>query len=449
MRRVATGRAGALAGLAALAATVSSAGVGVVAQSPSPDPRGQAGVITLGADRALGGDNLLRPGAWGLSRTDTTRIEAEDGGIRIRQEDKTGSDWTWREPFRSVPVMRVGVETTFDRGPGEAGPMCGSAGRDPSFYGAIATTDGEWVVIRLEGSDLTVVDRGPLPGPTPTEDSTTRLEIECAVTGEGGDRIAVWVDGINAGDVTDAVSIGPFTRPGLYAGIYGDRFEALFTGMAVKGGDVYAPVVSTGTGGPDASPLASGSPAASDAPVLDPTPEPSAEPVVEPSPGASGDPGLATPAPSLAPLPSEIAPTPLPVGTLLQAVPADIAADCRTVEPDTSSGQLEAILCVPAGSLDAAEYYRYATLEDLEAAFMRLVPAAAEVAGTDCSVSGAMVDYTVSGRSTGVLACYDDPLGGVTVQWTNRDLLVLAFGTTRDGSYADAYAWWQAAGPIP
>lgn len=404
-------------------------GTAVTAQSPSPDPGtgGQAQVVTFGADRELGTGVLLKRSTWGLVDQDNVKIEAEDGGIRIRQEGKSGSDWTWRDPLQGVPVMRVAVDTTFDRGPGEAGPMCGSTGKDPSFYGAITTTDGGWVIIRLEGSDLVVVARGDLPAAAPGQGTTTRLELECAVTGDAGDRIAMWVDGTNVADVTDATSIGPFSRPGLFAGIYGDRFEALFTAMEVKGGDTFAPVVTTVDGGPDASPGPSGSP----------------------TPDASGDPGTATPAPSLAPLPSEVAPTPLPVGSLLGAVPEDIAAGCQTVEPDAATGQLEAILCVPGGSLDSAEYYRYATADDLDAAFTRLVPGGADVTGTDCAVSGSMTEFTVSGRTAGLLACYDDPRGGVTMQWSNRDLLVLAFGTSRAGSYADAYAWWQAAGPFP
>jgi hypothetical protein len=397
-------------------------------QSPSPDPgsEGQPVVISLGADQALGGRDLLRAAAWGLLQNASTRIEAADGGIRIGQEGKNGSDWTWRQPFEPVPVMRVGVDTAFERGRGEAGPMCGSAGDDPSFYGGIATAEGQWVVIRLEGNVLSVVARGELPGSPPANGTTTRLELECAVTGEGGDRIAMWVDGVNVADVTDATTVGPYTRPGLFAGVYGDRFQALFTDLAVKGGDAYAPAVSTDAGGPAASP---------DTPA--------------PTPDGSGDPPPPTPAPTSVPVATAEAPTPPAVGALLQVVPSDIAASCQSVEPDLDSGQLEALLCVPGGSLEAAEYYRYDTLERLEAAFTRSVPAGVDVSGTDCSVSGAMVDYTVSGRPAGVLACYDNPRGGVTAQWTNRDLLVLAFGGSRSASFADVYAWWQAAGPIP
>ena len=59
------------------------------------------------------------------------------------------------------------------------------------------------------------------------------------------------------------------------------------------------------------------------------------------------------------------------------------------------------------------------------------------------------MDYTISGRTIGQLACYDAPHKAVAFQWTERDLLVLAFGSLNSGSYADAYAWWQDAGPNP
>ncbi len=389
-----------VASLAALAVTTGVQPVSAQAPSPPVDSAGQASVVTLGADTELLRDGFDGPSSWGLGETDTVTISFGGGGLRIRQEGGGGgSNWTWRDSVAARPVVRVGVDTTFERGTGEAGPMCVSEANPPSFYLGIATTRDDWVVARIVDSDIEVIARGPLPGPAPSEGTRTRIEIECAVTGGAGDRIALFVDGTNVADVTDGRSIGPFDRPGVYAGIYGQSFQALFDDLVMSGGEAYAPA--TSLEGPGESPS--------------PPPQP----------------------------------TPLPAGTLMAAVPASFRADCRTVPPDTASGQLEAVLCVPAGAVDAAEYYRYATLDALDAAFARFIPSGAALSGTSCADGPSTADFTVNGRVAGTLACYGDPRGGVTFQWANRDLLVLAFGTTRAGTYADADAWWQTAGPIP
>ena len=590
--------------------------------SASPGPTAGAGVTTLGATTVLLSDDFEPIADWGLLATEEVRIEGEDGGLRIRLRSSDQANWTWRGVGQPSNVLRTSVTAAIDAGSGEAGPMCGSTADDPSFYLGVVTTQQEWVLAHIVDGTISVIARDTLAAPAIGDDTTVRLELECAVTGDGRDRLAFFVDGVNVADATDAGSLGPFDRVGLYAGVFQEEFGVVFDDLVAFGGETYDPQAVSGQG-PDASaepsPEPSGpqltslgatsvlweeafsdrtwAPSESDGGTIDhvgdqlrfvlrPTNNaiwtwlrfPAAATVLGietdvtldegdgsagPMCGSAegGDPtfyfaGLETsndivigrieasqltdllrtslpdgtdvtedpqirvriecaglpaggdriavwvdgqlaadhvtesaigpfdkagllgeggdrrwqatfadlvvrsgatyapqggePVVSPAPLPSVTPPTPPPVGALLDALPDAYASDCRTAPGDASAGQLEAVLCVPAGSATTAEYYRYASAEALQTAFDQfLTLAGGDRERTDCQTGPAVVDYMIDGRTAGALACYDDPRGGVTFQWMNRDLLVLAFGTHASGAYADAYTWWQDAGPKP
>ena len=409
MGRVRMGRAG-RAGLGFVLSAVMVAGAGpVVAQDLSAPPgpvAGQATMVTLGADNLVYTDDFSSTDGWGVLDEDDAHIEGADGGLRFRLLADDSSRWTWHTLDAAQTVLRVGIEATLEPGTGSAGPMCGSGGDDPSFFAGVVNNAGEWVLARIVNSVTTVIERDAVPGLDLSQGGTVSIELECAVTGDGGDRIGLFVDGVNVADVTDASSFGPYLDAGLFASVATQPFEVRFDDARVLGGDTYAPVVVD---------------------ALAPTA-----------------------APSAAPQPSGPPSTPLPLGRLLEAVPIGFRGDCRTASADKAAGQLEAVLCVPAGGATTAEYYRYATEADLQAAFDRfLALEGGDPTGTDCTTAPGLVDYTISGRTIGQLACYDAPHKAVAFQWTERDLLVLAFGSLNSGSFADAYAWWQDAGPNP
>jgi hypothetical protein len=621
-----------VASVLALAAVGASVPVMAQDASASPEPPGQASVVSLGATTELFADGFTPADAWGRLDEESASIQPEDGGLRFRLLADDQSRWSWRTLDRAVPVLRFGIDASLGEGSGSGGVLCGSSGADPSFFLGVVNNAGEWVLGRIVDSTTTVIARDVVPGLQPGGGPPVRVELECAVTGEGGDRVALFVDGVNVADHTDASSFGPFDKAGLYASVATQPFEVLFDDARALGGDTFAPEVTLGPSpSPEASPDPSAGPVggpgltslgattvihdepfddesvwgvtrgdrgsiAYDEGALRVTLRPSnnalwswltfpegagvlgveaalsldpgagaagpmcgsteAEPrfiyatvgrqgdvsvgtitgsrleqldrvpipggpdavrdgevrlrlecgvvgdgtdrvaawvndvlvadLTTPSSigpfgragvlGTNGDrrwsatfddlvvrtgPALApvgeaatlqptdAPLPTLAPDPSVAPPTPLPVGQLLQAVPDAFREDCRAVAPDAGTGQLEAVLCAPAGDARSAEYYRYDSAASLEAAFEAFLERAAVAApGTDCTLGPTVVDYTIDGRSAGRLACYQAARGGgVTVQWTNLDLLVLAFGSHASDAFADAYAWWQDAGP--
>ena len=269
-----TKAAGALGALLALAST----GGQVIAQD--------ADVSSLGATEPRYESAFSSAEDWGTLDEPAAVIGLQDGGLRFDLREDDLSRWSWHDLGMASTVQRVGVTAEFGPGSGAAGPMCGSGGSDPSFLVGVVNTDGEWVLLRIVASRSQIIDRGPVPGPGPADGGRVRLELECAVTGTGGDRLLFLVDGVTVADVTDTSVVGPFTRSGLYARVATAPFRVTFDDVAVLGGDTYAPQSPT-----DLVP--------------------------------------ATPSPSRAPF-----------GALIDAVPAALRADCRAVAPDAATGQL-------------------------------------------------------------------------------------------------------------
>jgi len=99
----------------------------------------------------------------------------------------------------------------------------------------------EVVIGSAADSVLTEIERVPLPeGVTPS--ASHRLALECAVTGSGGDRLVVWVDGVLAIDHLTSGSLGAFDRTALYAAADSRRFAASFDDVTIKAGSEYRPV---------------------------------------------------------------------------------------------------------------------------------------------------------------------------------------------------------------
>ena len=67
--------------------------------------------------------------------------------------------------------------------------------------------------------------------------------LECAMTGSAGDRVAMWIDGINVADITVPDAFGPFTNAGLYGEGYEKGFRVAFDDVVAAIGGAYRPVV--------------------------------------------------------------------------------------------------------------------------------------------------------------------------------------------------------------
>ena len=149
--------------------------------------------------------------------------------------------WSWQIFEDGAPVIRVEGTLELGGAQGHAGFMCGGPGDDPAFYYAGLSSGDEVVLGSGASSVMTELSRVPLPAGVQAVGSH-RLSLECAATGTGVDRVAVWVDDVPALDHVTAGSLGAFDKTAVYA--HGDarRFGATFDDARILSGAAYAPV---------------------------------------------------------------------------------------------------------------------------------------------------------------------------------------------------------------
>jgi hypothetical protein len=352
--------------------------------SDLPDPA----LTSLGAEDLALEESYADKTVWPTSADATGSVAYEDGRLRISLAVPDRSRWSLLQFERSGPVIGIETDVILDPARGIAGPACGSAGSDPDLYYAAVTTENELEVGSVIDGSLTIIERISLPSELDfTDGGTARVELQCAITDAGDERIAAWVDDILVADLRATDGVGPYQSMGVIAISISEPFSAAFDDLVVRSG-AYAPA------------------------------------------GAE---------PSSAVLPP-----------LLETVPPGWRDRCREVPADDTTGQVAVVLCSRAGSAGTVEYDRYATLEALRAAFDRHVAAAGELPGDDCQVGPTAGSYTIDGQTAGGIACHPDPrsAGSLLVVWTDEQLLTMALGSVPTADYAALWAWWLEAGPI-
>ena len=134
---------------------------------------------------------------------------------------------------------------------------------------------------------------------------------------------------------------------------------------------------------------------------------------------------------------------------LLTHVPAAWRDACTARRP-VGSEELAGVVCAPVGDAAQAEYYRYASLDALDAAFTARTADSGQALDTDdCAIGPSVLTWSVPGGSNGRIACFEnrDTLGGRIIVWTDEAVGVLALGVHPGDSYAELYDWWLGAGP--
>jgi hypothetical protein len=336
-------------GVSALLAVTMIAPVAAQEESPSPTPAAPIPeVVTFGATNEVLRDSFDVPGAWGTVDDESGSIQYNDGALRFLLRQVPNAKWNWLDLGSEAPVLWVRTALDLRAEGGAGGPMCGTPASPPVHLFGIVSTDGGWVVGRTSGSELGVYARGDLPPYIDlTEGGPAIVSLECAVTGTGGDRVAMWVDGVNVADVAIPDAFGPFSSAGLYGEGYEEGFRVVFEEVLAATGDVYFPILrGPGVQLPDAvsSPAASPAPPASPAPTS-PEPSPSevpASPTTEPT-EAVESPVPASPAipptPSAAASEAPASPTAEPSGAPASPVAEASAVAGGSPEPVASPGE--------------------------------------------------------------------------------------------------------------
>ena len=228
-------------------------------ESASPEPPVvTTEVITLGATNEVLRDGFDLPGAWGTADDEAGAIQYDDGTLRFVLRKAPNAKWNWLDLGREAPVLWVRAALDLRGKGGAGGPMCGTDSTPPVHIFGLVSTDGEWIMGRASGNELGVYERGPLPAHQDlSKGGAALVSLECAMTGPAGDRVAMWIDGINVADITIPDSIGPFTNAGLYGEGYDAGFRVIFDEVVAATGEVYSPVIR----GPGSPPLELAGPA--------------------------------------------------------------------------------------------------------------------------------------------------------------------------------------------
>jgi len=138
---------------------------------------------------------------------------------------------------------------------------------------------------------------------------------------------------------------------------------------------------------------------------------------------------------------------------LRQHVPTAWAGNCSAIPELGSIGQVAALICAPAGTIDQAEYYQFDSNLLMQQDWNREVAALGNtVPGNDCSKGPSIGTYKdASGTVAGSVMCHPNhaSMGGLIIIWTNEQLRISSDGVSMSGSYQDLANWWVNAGPFP
>lgn len=158
---------------------------------------------------------------WWTGKDERENTRYADGGLRTTLRVKGGSSaWQWVDLTAPTDHVRVEITMLVEKGSGGGGPICGDAAGDGRWFWGGINGDGEWLVGRILGSRVQVADRGerpvvrdhdaPVGAPYPVP-----VVLECQVDPSGGgDRVALWVQGVQVADLVDE-AIGPYLQVGM------------------------------------------------------------------------------------------------------------------------------------------------------------------------------------------------------------------------------------------
>jgi TIR domain len=134
-------------------------------------------------------------------------------------------------------------------------------------------------------------------------------------------------------------------------------------------------------------------------------------------------------------------------------VPSAWASRCTPIAEDGAAGQVAAIICSPAGTIDQAEYYQYDSSALMHQDWNQQIKSLGDsVSGKDCTKGPSVEQYRdADGKVAGSLTCHPNAgsMGGLITIWTNEQLEIISAGVSVDGTYADLADWWTTAGPLP
>lgn len=317
------------------------------------------------------------------------RVAYEEGQLIIEVKGPERSTWTMRG-FGDWPLVDVEATVQWSEPAVEGfyGLTCGRSNQD--FYAGLLDPSGGTVLLRVLGGQAAVLLRDDTPVSELSAGGPIALRLSCRGTDAGGDA---WLS-LSVGDRPIASAADPSGFVSLLRG-----------GFYIESGDSPDGALMTGDDFRVVAGLVSGG-----GPV--PTPPTSVDPDLE---------------------------------RLLGHVPQTMRELCREVVPV----DLAATKAIDCGTpeVPVATYLQYAGPEAMASDYDALAEDHTAT-GSSCEREPGEGPYTVDGVEAGRLLCFLDE-GAATLYWTDERLSIMGHARAADGSFADLYAWWLEAGPLP
>jgi hypothetical protein len=256
------------------------------------------------------------------------------------------------------------------------------ANSEEELYGAVAGGADTWAFVKLTSDGASVLSSNTEPGWTIPAGETTLMALDCAGTATGQFRMQLVLPDTGLA-VQFEDSEGPLSFDRV--GVYGEAGPGAYS-LQVDDVSAYG-----GTGDVSMSPAAS---------------------------------------------------------ALLTHVPADWQADCFESPGSFFETGAEATLTcmLTDGRSDIAEYTKFDTKENMDAAYQTRVDTWAVESQGSCQSGPNETSYSIGGTSAGRILCAPQTVG-IRVDWTYDTPLILSTLTDFEGSYEDTYQDWLIAGP--
>lgn len=353
---------------------------------PSSSPSGQRTGTFLEVVR----DDMSDPrGGFQTGDFEHHRVAYEDGQLFLEVKSPGRSTWTMRE-FGDWPLVDVEarIERTDPSVGGFHGLTCGRSNDD--FYAGLLDASGGTVLLRVARGQATVLLRDDTPVPEAAGPGAVEVRLSCSGTDAGpAPGLSLSVADRVVASASDPSGFVSFLRGGFYLES-GSAPEA----SLMVGDDL---LVTAGLLAQDAR--------------------------LPSAPG--GDPAA---------------------NALLAHVPEALRGLCQRSTRSDMSADVAVDCATAAGPV--ATYLQYRDPTAMTADYDALVAAHPDAAGSSCEGQPSEGPYTVGGQAAGRLLCFLED-GAANFYWTDDRVSIMGHARAADASFADLYAWWLTAGPLP
>ena len=172
------------------------------------------------------------PDCWGVGSNVAGTISYSEGTLDFEIPQSEAWMWSRRTLDESWPLIAVeGV--AVPQTDGLFGAMCGTT--DDAFIGGVVSTNGSWVIFRLESNTVTVLSSDPNAGLSVPVGLSTNFAIGCRGTDIGPFEIQLALAGSTVATY-QGEGFANFDRVGLYAEASSPSYMASFDNVVVYGG---------------------------------------------------------------------------------------------------------------------------------------------------------------------------------------------------------------------